>query len=225
MAPPFSRRRFLGTTAPALFAAAVLAEEVPEHAEEAARQGAAARKVLFNGRDLDGWEGPKEWFRVQDGVIIAGSPERPIPRNEFLATKEEFGDFDLRVSVRIVGGTGNGGIQFRSQRAPEGSEMIGYQADAAPGYWGGLYDESRRKNFLVPKPDPAFLTKHLQPGGWNQFIIRCEGKRIRIWLNGLLTADFTEDDSAIPAKGKIAVQIHSGPPTEIRYKQIEILAL
>lgn len=223
MASPFSRRRFLGTTAlasaPGLFAAAILAEEVPEQPKE------AARKVLFNGRDLDGWEGPKEWFRVQDGLIIAASLEKPIPQNQFLATKEEFGDFELRVSVRIVGGTGNGGIQFRSQRAPEGSEMIGYQADAAPEHWGGLYDESRRRKFLVAKPDPAALTKHLQPDGWNQYTIRCEGKRMRLWLNGHLTADFTEDDPTVPAKGKIAVQIHSGPPAEIHYKQIDIVPL
>ena len=205
--------------------AAILAADVPEHLKRAAREGSAARKILFNGGDLDGWEGPGEWFRVQDGLIIAGSRERLIPRNEFLATKEEYDDFELRVSVRIVGGTGNGGIQFRSQRAPEGSEMIGYQADAATEHWGGLYDESRRKKFLVQKPEAADLAKHLQPGGWNQFVIRCEGKHIRLWLNGHLTADFTEEDPIIPARGKIAVQIHSGPPTEIRYKEIDILPL
>ena len=205
--------------------AALLAADVPEHLKSAARSGPAARRPLFNGRDFAGWDGPEEWFRVRDGLIIAGSLDRPIPRNEFLASKEEFGDFELRVSVRIVAGSGNGGIQIRSQRENNGSGMIGYQADAAGPYWGGLYDEGRRGKFLASRPDQSTLAKFLQPGGWNQYTIRCEGNRIRLWLNGHLTSDFTETDPAIPAKGKIAVQIHGGPPAEIRYKQIDILPL
>jgi hypothetical protein len=203
--------------------AAILAADLPEHLHRAAREGPIARTMLFNGRDFEGWEGPAEWFKATDGLIVAGSRERPIPRNEFLATREEYGDFELRVSVRIVGGAGNGGIQFRSQREPSGSGMIGYQADAAGEYWGGLYDEGRRGKFLAPRPDPAALARFLQPGGWNRYVIRCEGRRVRLWLNGHLTTDFTEEDSAIPTKGRIAVQIHGGPPAEIRYKDLDIL--
>ena len=79
---------------------------------------------------------------------------------------------------------------------PNSREMAGYQADMAAEYWGGLYDESRRDKFLG-KPDPAAVAKVLKPADWNDYVIRCEGPRIRLWLNGLLTVDFTETDPAM----------------------------
>jgi len=48
---------------------------------------------LFNGRDLSGWEGAAEWFRAEGGAIVAGSMERPVPRNEFLVSEKSYGDF------------------------------------------------------------------------------------------------------------------------------------
>jgi hypothetical protein len=46
-----------------------------------------------------------------------------------------------------------------------------------------------------------------------------------LWLNGLLTTDFTETDAAIPRSGRIGVQIHGGPPAEAWYKDLELTAL
>ena len=129
---------------------------------------------------------------------------------------------NLRLKVRLVDGKGNGGIQFRSKRVPDSREMEGYQADVASDYWGALYDESRRRNFLGTRPDPALVAKVLKPADWNDYVIRCEGPRIRLWLNGQLTTDFTEADSAIPRTGNIGLQIHSGAPSEAWYKEIEI---
>ena len=51
---------------------------------------------LFNGEDLAGWEGNLEYFRVENGVIIAGTLEKPIPRNEFLCTTRDYSNFELR---------------------------------------------------------------------------------------------------------------------------------
>jgi hypothetical protein len=52
---------------------------------------------------------------------------------------------------KLVGTEGfvNGGVQFRSQRVPNHFEVSGYQADLGEGYWGALYDESRRNKVLV----------------------------------------------------------------------------
>jgi hypothetical protein len=177
---------------------------------------------LFDGMTLTGWEGDPTWFRIADGAIIAGRLDRPIPQNEFLCTTREFGDFELRLKVRLVAGQGNGGIQFRSQRVPNSREMAGYQADLADGYWGGLYDESRRAKFLGRRVEEAALKRVLKPGDWNDYVIRAEGPRVRLWLNGLLTTDFTETDAAIPRTGRIGVQIHGGPPAEAWYKDLEI---
>lgn len=104
---------------------------------------------LFDGKTLHGWEGDAHWWRVQDGVITGGSSTEKIPRNFFLATTRSFQNFDLRLKIKLTGdpktGMINSGVQLRSLRVPENTEMSGYQVDAGAGYWGTLYDESRRK--------------------------------------------------------------------------------
>jgi hypothetical protein len=82
---------------------------------------------LFDGKSF-AREGDAKIFRW-DGAIVAGSRSERIARNEFLASKEEFGDFELRLQARLVGKGQNAGVQFRSQRVPDHFEMIGYQCD------------------------------------------------------------------------------------------------
>ena len=203
--------------------------QVPEFLRAAATaMGAApsAKSVkLFDGKSFEGWEGDLSFFRIADGVIVAGSLTKAIPQNEFLRSQREYADFELRLKVRLVDGKGNGGIQFRSKRVPDSREMKGYQADVATDYWGALYDESRRRTFLGTRPDPALVARVLKPNDWNDYVIRCEGPRIQLWLNGQLTTDFTETDAAIPRTGNIGLQIHSGAPSEAWYKEIEIAEL
>lgn len=200
---------------------------LPPHLRTARKvlRNQAHRVPLFDGKTLTGWEGDLTWFKVRDGAIVAGSLDKPIPHNEFLATTREFANFELTLQVRLTSAQGNGGIQFRSQRVPNSSEMAGYQADAAAGYWGGIYDESRRARFLGERVKPDDLARVLNPGDWNDYRIRCEGPRIRLWLNGLLTTDFTEADPAIPQSGHLGVQIHAGQPSEANYRKIEITEL
>jgi len=175
---------------------------------------------LFDGKTLAGWEGNEKSFRVEDGAIVGGTLKEKIPRNEFLATKKEYGDFELRLKFKLTGGPqANGGVQLRSQRIPNHHEMIGYQADMGDGWWGSLYDESRRNKVLVAAPKDV-IEKTLKRGDWNEYRIRCEGKRIQLWVNGQQTVDYTEPDDKIPQRGKIAVQIHAGPPSEAWYKDI-----
>ena len=47
---------------------------------------------------------------------------------------------------------------------------------------------------------------------WNDYRIRCRGRRIELWINGHRTVDYTESDPSIPQHGIIALQIHGGPP-------------
>ncbi len=178
---------------------------------------------LFDGESFAGWEGNLEWFRIEDGAIVGGSLVKAIPRNEFLCTREQYGDFELRLSVKLIG-DGNGGIQIRSSRLEGSREMVGYQADIAEGYWGCLYDESRR-NVVLVRPDAEELEKVLKRGEWNDYQIRCEGKRIRLWLNGYKTVDYVESDGSIVQDGVIGLQIHGGGPSEVWYKDIVLKRL
>ncbi|HQR34416.1 MAG TPA: DUF1080 domain-containing protein, partial [Blastocatellia bacterium] len=167
------------------------------------------------------WEGNMKIFRIEGGAIVGGSMNAALPNNEFLCTTKRYSDFELRAKFKVTGAQVNAGIQFRSERIPNNHEVIGYQADIGQNYWGALYDESRRKKVLV-SPDAAALDKVLKRDDWNEYVVRAEGKRIRLSINGHQTVDYTEADDTIKQSGLICVQIHAGPPSEARYKDITI---
>ena len=179
---------------------------------------------LLTNSSFEGWEGPLESFRFEDGAVVGGTLEKPIPKNQFLSTKKSYADFELRVEFRLVGENVNAGVQIRSRRIPDHHEMIGYQADLGQSYWGFLYDESRRRRFLA-QADVDALNEVLDRDGWNEYRIRCEGPRIRLWINDLLTADWTETDPSVELEGAIALQIHSGPPSEAWYRNVRVREL
>ena len=180
---------------------------------------------LFDGESLAGWEGNAYWFRVEEGAIIAGRLDEKIPHNEFLCTTQNYDDFELRLEAKLVGEGKNAGIQIRSKRVPDSTEVSGYQADV--GYvgprsvWGALYDESRRRRMLV-QTDQELAKRIVKPEDWNKIRVICKGPRIRIFVNGEQTVDYTEDDQSIRDYGVIGLQIHSGKPTEAWYRNIRI---
>lgn len=180
--------------------------------------------AIFNGRTFDGWEGNLKIFRVHDGAIVGGSLNEKVVRNEFLCTTRTYGDFDLRLKFKLLGKGANAGVQFRTKRIPNHHEVSGYQADMGDGWWGALYDESRR-NKVLQGPDQAQMKTVVRSGDWNDYRIRAEGKHIQLWINGTQTVDYTESDPAIEASGVICPQIHAGPPSEAWYKDITIVDL
>lgn len=179
---------------------------------------------LFDGKSLAGWEGNAKLWKVQDGAIAGGSLTETVARNEFLATEKSYADFELRAKIKITGAGGfiNSGIQIRSQRVPNDSEMAGYQCDAGDGWWGKIYDESRRNKVIANPPDEKALTAALKPNDWNDYVIRAEGPRIRIWINGVEGSDYVETDPNIPLEGRIGLQVHGGGKALILFKEVSL---
>ncbi len=101
--------------------------------------------------------------------------------------------------------------------------MTGYQADIGDGFWGNIYDEHRRKKLLTG--DLSVLQLLLNKQGWNSYIIRCQGNRHELYINGVKTSEFIEKDAQIPAKGVIAIQLHSGGAARIEIQNIYITEL
>jgi hypothetical protein len=193
-------------------------DELQPHSE------AAEWKTLFDGRTFEGWEGDESVFRIQDECIVGGQTARRIPHNYFLATRERFEHFELQLEFRLVGDETNAGVQIRSERVPDHHEMIGYQADLGQTYWGCLYDESRRRTVLA-RPEKSVIDAALKPGEWNRYRIRCQGRRVQLWINDVQTVDYVEEDPNIPTDGHIALQIHGGPPGEAWYRHIRVCRL
>jgi Domain of Unknown Function (DUF1080) len=184
-------------------------------------QESAGFRPLFNGKDLAGWVTPddKSLFTVENGEIVGRTSDKPLKKNEFLATDKSFGDFVLKAKVKIR--NGNSGIQFRSERKPDGV-VLGPQADVADDQWGLLYEERRRG--ILERYPLEDAKKLLSADGWNAFVITAKGSHVTIDLNGTRIID--RDDSKFDKEGIIALQIHVWKePMEVRFKDIEIKEL
>ncbi len=183
---------------------------------------------LFNGKNLKSWKvlnGTAE-FKVKNGVII-GVSKTNTP-NTFLATKADYGNFILEYEAMIDPSL-NAGVQIRSQSLAEyrNGRVHGYQVELDPSkraWTGGIYDEARR-GWLYnlegnPKAKEAF-----KQGDWNKFRVEAIGNNIRVWLNGVQSADILD---AMTTSGFIALQVHgigndkNKEGKTIQYKNIRI---
>jgi len=157
---------------------------------------------LFENNTLDNWYivGPQITFTLEDGVLTGEGKEQ---RNSFLTSKKSYGDFYLKVDVKII--RGNSGIQVRSHDID--NRLVGYQieADPSPRAWsGGLYDEGRRAWLQSPRED---VRDTFKLNAWNTYEIWCIGPRIKAKVNGKVTTDFLD---FMDFSGHIGFQIHSG---------------
>lgn len=203
-------------------------------------------KPIFNGKDLSGWEGDVSYWSVKDGVIIGQSTEEnPCTKNTFLQwTDGKLDDFELKLEFRLSGTEqANSGIQFRSQVEPDG-HVVGYQADMdRSGKWlGGLYDERGRGSLAVrgqstvvngpkdmektSKGDGDKLAEKINLDGWNEYHIIARGNQLTLKINGETMCTVTDEDKANrDLDGVLALQLHSGPPMTIEFRNIQLKRL
>ncbi|NBV21172.1 MAG: DUF1080 domain-containing protein [Proteobacteria bacterium] len=184
----------------------------------------SATVALFDGKSLDGWTYNEKIWRLENGMITGGSLEERVPRNEFIATKKSFHNFELRVKLKLTGTDGfiNSGVQIRSVRVPNSSEMSGYQVDYGKGWYGKLYDESRRNKVIADSTDPKAANAAIKEADWNEYRIVAEGPRIRSWINGVPALDFTETEPGIALDGLIGIQVHGGGKAVVQVKEVTI---
>ena len=197
---------------------------------------------MFNGKDLTGWEGMPEGWRVEDGAITGESTkEKPCKKSHYLYyTAAEPGDFILRCEIKLVGG--NSGIQFRSQKRPN-FDTDGYQADFdATNKWTGcLYQHKRGAVVLRGKKATiakdgrrdekefspvAKLAKKIKDSDWNEYEIIASGSKIALKLNDELMCEVEDNDAKMACKkGVIALQMHQGPPMMVQFRNLRIKVL
>lgn len=168
--------------------------------------------TLFDGKSLKGWSGEDGLWRVENGEIIGSAP-RGLKENEFLISDLAAGDFHLTVEVLLKNNEGNSGIQFRS--TPHEHGVRGYQADVGVGWWGKLYEEDGR-GLLWDRSGE----QHVKPGQWNTYEVIASGSKIQTKINGQLCVDL--DDPKGEKRGVFALQLHSGGPTEVRFRNFKL---
>ena len=155
-------------------------------------------------------------WSVQNGEIV-GKTATGLKRNNFLVSHIAAENFKLSLKVKLTPNKENSGVQFRSVPLPDG-EMRGPQADAGAGWWGKLYEENGRG--LLWKESGE---KHVVPGGWNEYVVEARGGRVRTWINGKPCVDL--DDPKVSRRGVFGLQMHSGGPLEVRFKDIKLEVL
>jgi hypothetical protein len=172
---------------------------------------------FFTGKDLDGWEGRSPYWRVEDGALIGSSFPDGVSFNTFLCSKRKYRDFELTFRVRLKGGTGNSGVQIRSEVFDrEHFAVKGPQCDIGETYWASLYGEHMGGMMQAAPMD--VVARVLKQADFNDYAIRCVGKHVTIRLNGATTVD--GDFPNLPAEGIIGWQIHAGGPMEVTFKDI-----
>jgi hypothetical protein len=116
-------------------------------------------KSIFNGKDLTGWDGNKQFWSVRDGAITGQTTAtNMVDGNTFLVWKGgEPKDFEFRAMFRLTAQNdaafGNSGVQYRSHVIdPEKFVVGGYQADIdlSGKYAGMLYEERGRGILMQP---------------------------------------------------------------------------
>lgn len=138
---------------------------------------------LFNGENLDGWDGDQTIWRVEDGAIVGETlAEGQIVTNTYLIWEGgQPSDFELKVKFKID--SGNSGIQIRSlkrKKGPHAWGMIGYQSDFdAENKWTGLIYGERFRGKKEKKPG-GLLAK---PGEKAKLV---SGKKEPITIGSLL---------------------------------------
>jgi hypothetical protein len=140
---------------------------------------------IFNGKDFTGWDGPLENYEIKDGAIVC----KP-GKGGTIFTKEEYGDFVVRLEFKVPAG-GNNGLAIR------------YPGKGNPAYDGmceiQVLDDHYEK--VKGKLDPrqahgsaygmvaAKRGFHKPVGEWNSEEVTVKGSTIKVVLNGTVILD------------------------------------
>jgi hypothetical protein len=212
-------------------------------------------RPIFNGRDLEGWDGDPRLWSVRDGVIRGETTEAAACKgNTFLIWKGgRTRDFELRLSFRCSA-SNNSGIQYRSRHITAGNPsnpwvVRGYQHEVRneihyPRVAGFIYDEGGTRGVMAgvgetvvwnatgkptvttTGPDQAGFEKLFRLDDWNDVVILADGTRIRHFLNGVQVVDFTDDDPELALRdGVLALQLHGGKPMWVEFRGIRFRPL
>lgn len=164
---------------------------------------------IFNGTDLEGWEvrNGTAPFTVEDGEIV-GTYVTGTP-NTFLCTKEIYSDYILTFEA-LLGEKTNSGVMLRAQSTPDYKDgrIHGYQMEMDPSkrqWTGGIYDEARRGWIYNLERNKAGK-EAFKLNEWCTYRVEAIGTSIKVWVNGIQTADLIDD---VDASGFLGLQVHS----------------
>ncbi|HBI44824.1 MAG TPA: DUF1080 domain-containing protein [Planctomycetales bacterium] len=187
------------------------------------RKGESETIKLFDGKGLDGWEGDKSHWSVQDGEIVGKSKDE-VKVSTYLLTKKKFSDFRLTVTGKLVESEVHSGVCFWGRKAPEQHDEYTYAGHLVmfPSGWG-MYDLYGREGKLGVDAEPGKKAGAGKQHDWNQLEILAQGNRVRVAANGIAIIDWRDLEPDRIKEGPIGLQLHSNKaPEEVRFKDITV---
>jgi hypothetical protein len=186
------------------------------------RKGEREVVMLFNGKDLDGWEGHEKYWSVKEGVIVGKNTE-PVPVSTYLLTKKKYSDFRLVFEFKLAESEMHSGLALWGRVAPEKGDKYTYAGHLVmfpSGY--GFYDLYGRQ-MIHQNADKA--KKVGRQHDWNKIEVLAQGNRIRFVLNGVLISDWREPKPDLIKEAPVGLQLHSNKvPQEVQFKGLVLEA-
>jgi Domain of Unknown Function (DUF1080) len=187
------------------------------------RKGESETIKLFDGKDLDGWEGDKSHWSVQDGEIVGKSKDE-VKVSTYLLTKKKFTDFRLTAMGKLAESETHSGFCFWGRKAPERHDDYTYAGHLVmfPSGWG-MYDLYGREGKLGVDAGPGVKAGAGKQHDWNHLEILAQGNRVRVAANGIAIIDWLDPEPDRIKEGPIGLQLHSNKmPEEVRFKDITV---
>lgn len=185
----------------------ILALALPSQAEE-------SFEPIFNGKDLSGWNAPKNniWWLVEDGVMqVRSGPEK---KGSILWTEKEYEDFVVELDFKFGEGTVDSGVHLRNQDQIQ----IGISGSLKRDMTASPYIPG--KGYPVEAEGVADL---LKMDDWNHMRIEVRGMEYICFLNGEKVMTYTTETGE--AKGPIGLQLHGNKEMAIDFRDIKVAEL
>ena len=170
--------------------------------------------TIFNGENLNGWKVPQGnekagWYNVINNVLeIRSGPKK---KGSVLWTEKEYGNFEMELEFRFIGGTIDSGIHLRN------SDQIQI------GISGSLKRDMTCSPYIPGRGYPVEaknIQKLLKSKGWNQMKIRAVGPKYTVWLQGQEVMNY--ESGSAKKEGPIGIQLHGNRSMKIDFRNLSI---
>lgn len=201
---------------------------------------------IFDGKSLKGWKAhDMSYWSIRDGAITGESTlEHPCTSNQFMVWQGgDVSDFELKLKFRVTGNGCNSGVQFRSKMRPDGL-AVGYQADIyqSGSYLGGVCDEIHSRDgheLLTGNGKKTVINEAgnrtatdlgsqavMKKGEWNDYHITAKGQHMILRINGKVSSELIDkEEGHFDLKGILGLQLRSGKPMTVQFKDIYLRTL
>ncbi len=182
------KQLFIGCSLVCLFCAVVACQQ---------KESVSVGEVLFDGSSLDAWDFPENgWYVDESGALTCRMQETTDKKGKKkmrgmgnIMSKQSFDSFELSLSYKLSDGANSGIFYWADPKDPVGKgfeiqlmDNEGFQRDYGP-------RDARKLNGTFYDGAPALANPANPVGQWDQLVLRCEGSKVKVTINGVTTAD------------------------------------